>query len=128
MTSIHFNKKYFLFFTILFITEVLIALYIHDDFIRPFFGDYLVVFLVYCFIMSFINSNKYRIAFGVLVFAFAIEYIQYIDFVSTIGLQKSKLASTIIGTSFSVEDLVIYILAFVSIISLESIFDKYNYK
>ena len=36
---ITFNKNYFLSFAILFIVEVLIALYIDDRIIRPFVGD-----------------------------------------------------------------------------------------
>ena len=119
-----FNKKYFLLFTLLFITEVLIALYITDSFIRPYFGDYLVVFLVYCFVMSFVKANKYKMALAVLVFAFTVEFLQYVDFVTIIGLQKSRLARTVIGTSFSFEDLLLYFLAYLTIISLEKYFSK----
>ena len=122
--KLNFNKKYFLLFILLFVTEVLIALYINDSFIRPYFGDYLVVFLVYCFVVSFIKGNKYKIAFGVLLFAFTVEFLQYIDFVSVVGLQKSKLARTVIGTSFSFEDLLLYFLAYLTIISLEKYFSK----
>ena len=43
-----FNPRYFLVAVALFITEVLIALYVRDDFIRPYVGDFLVVILVYC--------------------------------------------------------------------------------
>ena len=119
-----FNKKYFLLFTLLFITEVLIALYITDSFIRPYFGDYLVVFLVYCFVKSFVKANKYKMALAVLVFAFTVEFLQYVDFVTIIGLQKSRLARTVIGTSFSFEDLLLYFLAYLTIISLEKYFSK----
>ena len=119
-----FNKKYFLLFTLLFITEVLIALYITDSFIRPYFGDYLVVFLVYCFVMSFVKANKYKMALAVLVFAFTVEFLQYIDFVTVVGLQKSRLARTVIGTSFAIEDLLLYFLGYLTIIFLEKYFSK----
>lgn len=119
-----FNIKYFLLFILIFITEVLIALYITDSFIRPYFGDYLVVFLVYCFVKSFVKANKYKMALAVLVFAFTVEFLQYVDFVTIIGLQKSRLARTVIGTSFSFEDLLLYFLAYLTIISLEKYFSK----
>jgi hypothetical protein len=119
-----FNKKYFLFFLLLFLIEVGIALYVNDNFIRPYFGDYLVVFLVYCFVMSFIKGNRYKIAFGVLLFAFAVEFLQYIDFVTVVGLQKSRLARTVLGTSSSFEDLLVYFLAYLTICFLEKYFSK----
>ena len=119
-----FNKKYFLFFLLLFLIEVGIALYINDNFIRPYFGDYLVVFLVYGFVMSFVEWNKFKIAFGVLLFAFSVEFLQYIDFVTVVGLQKNRFARTIIGTSFSFEDLLLYFLGYLTIISLEKYFSK----
>ena len=37
-------------FIIVFIIEAIIAVFIHDNFIRPYFGDVLVVVLIYCFI------------------------------------------------------------------------------
>lgn len=125
---IGFDKKYFFIFFSLFIIEVLIALYVHDEFIRPFFGDFLVVILIYCFVMSFVKWNNYKIAFLVLIFAFSIEFLQYINFVTIIGLQKSKLLRTVIGTSFVVADLLFYFLGFLTIISLEQIFKKSNSK
>ena len=44
-----FHLKYFLIFISIFIVEVSIALFIKDNFIRPYFGDFLVIFLVYYF-------------------------------------------------------------------------------
>ena len=41
-----FNKKYFLLFLLLFITEVIIAIFIHDSFIRPYAAYTLGILLV----------------------------------------------------------------------------------
>lgn len=49
------NMKYLCAFIIVFIIEVLIALFINDKFIRPYVGDILVVVLIYCFIRSFVG-------------------------------------------------------------------------
>ncbi|WP_313805618.1 DUF2809 domain-containing protein [Flavobacterium sp.] len=50
-----FNVKYAIWTLLLFITEVLIAVCIRDNFIRPYLGDVLVVILLYCFLKSFVK-------------------------------------------------------------------------
>lgn len=119
-----FNRNYFFSFLLLFVIEVLIALYVHDDFIRPYFGDFLVVLLLYCFLMSFIKGNKYTIAVIVFIFAFLVEFAQFLNVIKLLGLQNNTLARTVIGTSFSNHDLLIYFLAFLAIIGLEYISNK----
>lgn len=114
-----FKKNYLMLFSLLFVIEVFIALFVNDNFILPYLGDYLVVILIYCFDMNFVNRDKYKIAFGVLIFAFAVEFLQYIDFITIVGLQNNKLAQTVIGTSFSFEDGLLYFF---------SLFNNYFYR
>jgi len=45
-----FNKYYFALAALLFVTEVLIARYVTNNFIRSYFGDVLVVILIHCFV------------------------------------------------------------------------------
>ncbi|WP_139068386.1 hypothetical protein [Flavobacterium glycines] len=54
---LHFNKTYFAFTVLLFLAETLIALFVNDQLIRPYFGGILVVILTYCFIKSFFNVS-----------------------------------------------------------------------
>jgi len=124
MNNLVFNKNYFVLFLLLFVTEVLIALYFHDNFIRPYFGDFLVVLLIYCFGMSFLNCNKYKMAIAVLIFAFMVEFAQYFNVVEQLNLQNSTIAKVVIGTSFSCHDLIIYVLAFLFIIGFEYVLAK----
>ncbi|WP_373511565.1 DUF2809 domain-containing protein [Persicitalea sp.] len=114
-----FNKKYFLLTIILFLIEVFIALYVHDNFIRPFFGDFLVVILVYCFIRSFLSISVIAASILALLFSYFVEILQYLNIVETLGLQKSKLARTVLGTSFAWEDIVAYTLGIVFVILVE---------
>jgi hypothetical protein len=107
-----------------FVIEIGIALYVQDKFIRPFFGDYLVVFLIYCFVLSFIKTNKIKIAFIVLIFSFGVEFLQYLNLITILGLQNSKFAAAIIGTSFAIEDLVCYFIGFLSILIIEFFIKK----
>ena len=45
---------YFLVFTILLVTEILIALFVHDGFVRPYIGDVLVVGVICAFLRIFV--------------------------------------------------------------------------
>jgi hypothetical protein len=103
-----FNKKYFGLTILIFVIEVLIALYLHDKIIRPYIGDVLVVILIYCFIKSFFKFPVLPVAIFVLLFSFTIEFLQYFNIVEKLGLQNSKIARTVIGTSFAWIDLVCY--------------------
>src|SRR5688500_18670850 len=95
---IAFNKNYFILAVFIFVIEVLIAMYVKDRIIRPYVGDVLVVIMIYCFVRSFFNAPIFKVALGVLIFAFTIETLQYIRVVHVLGLQRSKLARTVIGT------------------------------
>ena len=124
MNSICFNKNYFLLFILLFFIEVLIALFVHDNFIRPYFGDVLVVILIYTFVMSFIKASKVQVAIVVLLFAFGIEMAQYFNFVALLGLQQSKLAKVVLGSSFAVEDLICYVVGIAFVLGMEYFFNR----
>jgi hypothetical protein len=114
-----FQLKYFLPAAILFLIEALIALFVHDNFIRPFVGDVLVVILIYCFIKSFLNSPVIITAIAVLLFSYLIEVLQYFNIVKILGLQNSNLARVVIGTSFEWTDLLAYTLGIGLVILLD---------
>lgn len=101
--------KYLIASIVLFITEVLIALYVHDKIIRPYIGDVLVVILIYCCINSITVFNKIKVGFWVLLFAFLIEFLQCLNLVGILGLEKNKIACVVIGNSFSWIDIMCYV-------------------
>jgi hypothetical protein len=121
---LRFNKIYFLFTVLLLIIEVIIALYIRDRFIRPYLGDVLVVILIYCFIRSFFRWPVVPVAIGVLLFAFAVETLQYLNIVEKLGLKDSKLANVLIGNSFSWIDMLTYIIGIAIVLLAEWIYIK----
>lgn len=122
----HFNKRYFLFFLLLLCIEILIAKFAHDKIIRPYIGDLLVVILIYCFVKAFLDTPVFITALGVLVFSFLIETLQYFQLVNMLGLQDSKLARIIIGTSFEWTDLMAYTAGFAIVLLLEASEIKQN--
>jgi hypothetical protein len=121
MKIIHFNKYYFLFAVLLFCTELFIGLYVHDAIIRPYGGDFLVVILIYCTVKTFINLPVLLTAARVLIFAYAVEVSQYFHLVNLLGLQNSRIAKILLGTSFSFTDLGMYTLGILLTIVLENL-------
>ena len=119
-----FNRNYFILTILLFLIETAIALYLHDNFIRPYFGDFLVVILLYCFVKSFVNVSVWVAAGLVLLFSFAIEIAQYFNAVEKLGLQHYKIATVVLGNSFTWMDLLAYILGILTVISIEKIYFK----
>lgn len=105
-----FSKKYFLLAIALFIVEVLIGAYMHDRFIRPYVGDFLVVILLYCLVKSFIQASATPVAIAVLVFSYIVEVLQYFNMVKLLGLQDSKMANILLGNHFAWEDILAYTL------------------
>lgn len=121
---LRFHKAYFALTVVLFITEVLIALYVHDAIIRPYIGDLLVVILIYCFVKSFIDTPPLKTAIAVLLFAYAVELSQYLNLVKHLGLQHSRLANVVMGNSFEWIDMLAYTIGAVIIVLAEYIIQK----
>lgn len=119
-TMLSFNYRYFLCFIGLFITEVLIAAFVHDNFIRPTFGDFLVVLLMYCFLRSFIQTNYRTLAIVVGLIAYIVEITQYFHLIVLLGLHSSTAAQWILGTGFSWGDILAYTLGVIFIWIVES--------
>ena len=116
---VYFNLKYFTLTVLLFLVEIAIAWFVHDNFIRPYFGDFLVVMLLYCFLKAFVNVSVWLAASLVLVFAFAIEIAQYFNTVEKLGLQHSNIATAVLGSSFAWMDLLAYFLGILTIVCIE---------
>jgi len=118
---IRFQKRYFVFAILLFGIEVLIALFIHDGVIRPYVGDFLVVILIYCFVRSFFTVSVFKTALSVLLFAYLLEFLQYLNLIGRLGLQNSRIANLLLGNLFQWGDLVAYTLGIVVVLVLEKI-------
>ncbi|HSM63699.1 MAG TPA: DUF2809 domain-containing protein [Gillisia sp.] len=114
-----FNKAYFFFTVLIFAIEVSIAVFVEDNFIRPHLGDVLVVILIYCFLKSFLRLSVLTTAMLVLIFSFSLEFLQYLKIVEKLGLENSRIARTILGTSFDWMDLMNYMLGIVMVILIE---------
>lgn len=115
-----FNKRYFICTFLLLGIEILIALYT-NNWIRAYFGDFLVVILLHCLILSFVETNKKMVLIGVLLFSYVVETLQYYRFVEVIGLQESAIANTLIGNYFSWIDMLMYTLGILFVAIIEQL-------
>jgi len=115
-----FNKKYFYFTIILFLIELCIAVFVNENFIRPFIGDVLVVILLYCLAKSFWKIPSSILALLVFVFACIIEILQYFNFVNILGLQNYKILAIALGNTFDWKDIIAYAIGAITVVLLEN--------
>ncbi|MBC7534982.1 MAG: DUF2809 domain-containing protein [Ferruginibacter sp.] len=116
-----FKSRYFYITGIIFLIEILIAVFLKKGIIRYYIGDFLVVILIYSFLRSFFNLRVSTTAFMVLAFSYTVEILQYYNLVEMIGLQDYRLARIIIGTSFAWIDLIAYTLGILFVWVVEKI-------
>ncbi len=100
--------RYFVIFMLLLIIEVLIALYVHDDFIRPYIGDVLVVVVIYCFIRIWMPEKCRLLPLYVFFFAAGVEGLQYFNLVRVLGMEENVFLRVLIGSVFDWKDILCY--------------------
>ena len=87
--------------------EVLIALYVRDSFIRPYFGDVLAVVTVYCFCRVFLKTGG-LLPLWVFLFAVLVEVTQYFHLVQVLGLGGIAPLRILLGGTFDWGDIACY--------------------
>ncbi|WP_460484562.1 ribosomal maturation YjgA family protein [Capnocytophaga sp. HP1101] len=105
-----FNKKYFIWALALLGAELLIAtVFSGIGFIRGYIGDVLVVILLYYLVLSFVKvKDKTRLIWGIIIFAVAVEVMQYLGVATYLGFTRGSLGYILLGNHFSWADLVCY--------------------
>ena len=119
-----FYRKYFIAAVLLLLVEIFIGFYVHDAIIRPYGGDFLVVILIYCLVKSFFNTPVFKTALYVLLFSYVVEGLQYVGIIDILGLEHSRIARIIIGTSFAWTDMLMYTLGIVLVLLTETAINK----
>jgi hypothetical protein len=116
---LRFNKDYFLLSVALLLTEILIARYVHDSMIRPYGGDFLVVVLLYCLVMTFLNVSVVNAAAAVLLFSCVVEWTQYIKLADRLQLAPGSLSRVLLGDYFSWTDIGCYAMGICAVLIVE---------
>ena len=101
---------YIIGFLLLTAVEVCIGVFYFSHFIRSYLGDVIIVWVLYCLFRSFVPKkfSSYGIAVGILIFSFAVEFLQKAHIADILGVEN-KLLRIIIGTSYATEDLWCYV-------------------
>lgn len=100
--------KYLAAFSVLLIIEILIALYVHDTFIRPYVGDALVVIVLYCAVRAVFPYKFKLLPLLIFIFAVFVEVLQYFQLVQVLGLEHNIFLRILIGSTFDVKDIACY--------------------
>lgn len=101
------NYKYALAALTLFIVEVIIATKLNGNhFIRAYFGDFLVVILLYCMAKALYGFDSKRLAISIFTFSVIVEVAQYFRIADVLHL--TGWARVVVGTSFSFHDVLMY--------------------
>lgn len=106
--NIKWRIRYTLLTIFLLITEILIALYVHDSFVRPYIGDVLVVIVIYTFIRIWIPEKCRSLPLWVFLFAAAVEILQYFKLVELLGMQGNAFLRILLGSVFDIKDILCY--------------------
>ena len=100
--------KYIVATCMLLFIEILIGMFVHDNFIRPYIGDVLVVCVIYTFIRVFIPEKVRLLPLWIFIFALSVELLQLINIVDILGIKKGSLLAIIIGSTFDLKDVICY--------------------
>lgn len=122
------KRVFYLILTIiLLIIEVLIALFVHDNFIRPFVGDVIVVIVIYTFVRIFIPEKVRLLPLYIFIFAVVVEILQGIHIVNILGVADNRFLRTLIGDSFDIRDIICYGIGCISLGLYEYEVHKYQF-
>ena len=99
---------YLLSFLLLLGVEILIALFVQDDFIRPYIGDMLAVIVLYSLIRIFVPNGVRLLPRYIFVFAAFVEQMQLFDFVRIFGMENNRFMRILIGSVFDIKDMICY--------------------
>lgn len=122
------HKSYLTVALALLLIEIGIALFVHDTFLRPIGGDFLVVILMYATVRGLTGFKLYPALIGVLLFSYLIETLQYFNYVDILGLGHIKMARVVMGTGFSWVDMVAYTAGALFILIIETKFNPTSSK
>ena len=93
---------------LIFAIEVLIALFVRDDFVRPYLGDVLAIGFVYAALRALTPLSFPQALAVTLAIALVIELAQAFGLLGALGLADNELARIVLGGVFDWHDLAAY--------------------
>lgn len=93
---------------VLLAAEVGIALYVRDNFVRPYVGDVLVVILIYAVVRIFLPERFRALPAVVFFFAAGVELMQYFRLAERLRLAGIPFFRILLGSVFDPADILCY--------------------
>jgi hypothetical protein len=118
------RKAYALIALAIFAIEVLIALFVHDAFVRPYVGDVLAIALVYTALRAVTPLRLIPALAVTLAIALAIELAQVFNLLDAVGLRGNQLARIVLGGVFDPLDLAAYVAGAALVLGAEILMRK----
>lgn len=116
-------------FCLLLLIEGLIALFVHDRFVRPYLGDVLAVWVVYCFARLFCpRAPVFGLRLFVLCFAELVEFSQLFGLARRLHLAAGSAGAILLGGTFDFADLLCYAVGYALLGLVESAERRYRSK
>jgi len=98
---------------------LIVVLFSSNQFIRGFLGDAVIVMFLYSFAKSFRNFHSLYLSIGITLFAYAIEFSQYLKIIPLLGFKENFFTRIVFGSVFDPLDLLAYTIGGVSIYLLD---------
>ena len=92
-------------FFVLLAVEICIALFVRDNFVRPYVGDMLVTVLLCCLCQAIFP--RFSPVLPIFLFAAAVEGLQWLGIAKMMGLQDTAIG-IILGSTFDWKDILCY--------------------
>lgn len=118
------QKIYFSVFVLLLLVEIYIAVFVRDNFIRPYIGDVLVTVVIYFFIRGIRSEGIKWLFIYVFLFSVCVEIAQYFNIIRLLGVENNRVASIILGGTFDWIDILCYGIGCVIAWSFSNVLDK----
>ena len=117
------RAAFFACFVLLLTCEVLIALFVHDRFVRPYIGDVLVVIVIYCLVRTVFPEGIRPLPLYVFAFAAGTELLQLFGLVELFPPEQ-RIIRTIVGSTFDLIDILCYAVGCGVILVFEAVLRK----
>lgn len=114
------RRNFVVLFVLILGLEFYIATSIKNTFIRTVLGDFFVVILLYSIVRAITGIHRYKVAAGVLIFAYLIEFSQWIHVVEILDIKRNFYIDLILGTSFDWKDLMAYTMGIMLVIIIDN--------
>lgn len=103
--------------------EIIIGIFVHDSFIRPYVGDVLVTTLLCCMARCVFPDKPKLLALWVFIFSAGVELLQLAGLDEILGLEGT-VAGIILGSTFDIKDIFCYLCGCIIFFAVEHIIAK----